>query len=129
MNTMLEKRRSLVKNKKGFTLIELIVVIVIIGILAAILIPRMTGFTKKAEGTEAMVHAKQVATAADALIAEKPDTTPAAIDIADLAGDDIAAGNIADVKVENGHVTFTYNGVSGFTAKRASDGAITVTPN
>lgn len=70
MNTMLEKRRSLVKNKKGFTLIELIVVIVIIGILAAVLIPRMTGFTDKAKGTEVLVHAKQFATAYDSLYAE-----------------------------------------------------------
>ena len=37
------------QNKKGFTLIELIVVIVIIGILAAIIIPRLTGFQASAK--------------------------------------------------------------------------------
>ena len=37
------------QNKKGFTLIELIVVIVIIGILAAIIIPRLTGFQAQAK--------------------------------------------------------------------------------
>ncbi|MGI6538282.1 MAG: type II secretion system protein [Caldicoprobacterales bacterium] len=44
MNKLLRKKL----NKKGFTLIELIVVIAILGILAVILIPRFTGMRENA---------------------------------------------------------------------------------
>ena len=44
---MIEKIRAM-KNKKGFTLVELIVVLVILAILAALLVPALTGYIDKA---------------------------------------------------------------------------------
>ena len=40
--------KKIKKNNKGFTLVELVVVIAILGILAAIAVPRFTGSRKKA---------------------------------------------------------------------------------
>lgn len=52
-------------NRKGFTLVELVVVIAIIGILAAILVPTMMNYVKKAKLKSANSNAKLVYTTAN----------------------------------------------------------------
>jgi len=44
--------RKFFKNQKGFTLVELMIVIVIVGILAAVAVPIYTGNVKKAKQSE-----------------------------------------------------------------------------
>lgn len=56
--------KKLIRNKKGFTLIELIVVIAILAILAAILIPSITGYIEKANDATASANARSAYTVA-----------------------------------------------------------------
>ena len=45
-------------NKKGFTIVELVIVIAVIAILAAVLIPTFTGVTEKAQKSAALQNAE-----------------------------------------------------------------------
>lgn len=58
------------QNKKGFTLVELIVVMAIIAVLAAILVPTMLGFMNNAKFTQANANAKTIHTAFSSVISD-----------------------------------------------------------
>ena len=60
---MFEKIRKL-KDRKGFTLVEVIVVLVILAILAALLIPALTGYIDKANGEKVIAETRMVVMAA-----------------------------------------------------------------
>lgn len=64
---MLKKMKN---NKKGFTLVELIVVLVILAILAALLIPALTGYIDKAKRKSIVAETRQVVMAAQTLVDE-----------------------------------------------------------
>lgn len=59
------------KNKKGFTLVELIVVLVILAILAALLVPALTGYIDKANNEKIIATTRQIVMAAQTEVSEQ----------------------------------------------------------
>ena len=115
------------RNKKGFTLIELVVVIAILGILMALAIPRLGAFRKDAKiaandaAAASIAHAVQLYTAANNITVDATlSWTEAAADGTFTVGDYVAeiatdakwtAKGTADGDVE---ATYTADGVTGY---------------
>jgi type IV pilus assembly protein PilA len=62
--------KKMLNNKKGFTLIELMIVVAIIGILAAIAIPNFMNYQCKAKQSEAKSSLGSIRVAQEAYFAE-----------------------------------------------------------
>ena len=97
MIALQQKRRS---KKGGFTLVELIVFLVILAILAALLIPALTGYIDKAKQKKIVAETRQCVMAAQTLFDEDygtGTTTKSTTTWATAAGAKFTAANVADL--------------------------------
>ncbi len=117
MFKMVNKR---LKNKKGFTLVELIVVIAILGILAAIAVPKFSGFRDTAAKQADEASMKVLEDAARMYYTENPDSNTGTFTSS-------SSSNLDDYLDEWPEPQ--QSSVNGFSVTISNDGDVEVTTN
>ena len=101
---------SMKKKAEGFTLIELMIVVAIIGILAAVALPAYQNYSNRARFAEAVLAATPLKTSIELAIQTRNPADTGALDAATLGipADVAQAAAVHGTSVENGLITVTW---------------------
>src|SRR6186713_1103498 len=109
------------KNQKGFTLIELMIVVAIIAILAAIAISQYQDYVIRSQVSEGSSLADGVKTALGEYVNNRgvfpaSNADAGLADIASIKGEYVGGVDVADATAGTGVITAYYNGVKANTS-------------
>ena len=122
---LFDLKKKLRKDKKGVTLVELIVVLVILAILIALLVPTLTGYIDSANKKKVATEGRQILMAAKTVAADDYNSDAATknlcgktittldVKAAGAAADDPSIEKLAEVKAskyESVSITFDADG-------------------
>lgn len=114
------------QNQKGFTLIELMIVVAIIGILAAIALPAYQNYTTRAKVSEVILAANSCKASLSETSQVGLSATPTATNAMDKLGCTTTSSQYVDSLAvdENGQITVTAQNIAAL----STNNKITLTP-